>query len=150
MQAITRARLVLHTATFAMWVVAAAAVGYWALKVSASSAAKLPQSTSAAANLVSTASDPALLARVLGRAAPPTTAPVNTSSRFVLKGVVSGALGQEAALIAIDDKPAKAFRVGSAIEDGLILQSASKSKVTLSGTRDGPALVTLDMPGLGK
>ena len=106
--------------------------------------------TTASTNLPSPPTDPAALARLLGAAAPQAAAPTNVSSRFVLKGVVSGALGQEAALIVIDDKPAKAFRVGSTVEQGLVLQSASKNKVTLASTQGGPAVLTLEMPALGK
>lgn len=90
------------------------------------------------------------MAKVLGATAPQADTPVAASSRFALKGVVSGALGKEAALIAIDNKPALTFKVGSAVEEGLILQSATASKVTLAATRDGPAVITLEMPLLDK
>ena len=109
----------------------------------------LPIST-AAHNPSGNANDPAMLARLLGALAPQAAVATNNSNRFVLKGVVSGALGKEAALIVIDDKPAKAFRVGSSVEEGLILQSASARKVTLSSTMNGPALMTLEMPAMGK
>ena len=152
MQAPTPQRLVLHTATFAAWALAAAGVGYWVLQVSANgSSINLPIASSASANSsASNASDPSALARLLGALAPQAAVPVSNSNRFVLKGVVSGARGQEAALIAIDDKPAKAFRVGSALEDGLMLQSTSKGKVTLAATARGPVLMTLEMPVAGK
>ena len=149
MLASTQPRLVLHTATFAAWALAAAGVGYWVLQISANTGqVNLPLVVSANGG-PSNANDPAVLARLLGALAPQAAAPVN-NNRFVLKGVVSGALGQEAALIVIDDKPAKAFRVGSAIEDGLILQSAAPRKVTLAASKDGPAVLTLEMPPLSK
>ena len=72
------------------------------------------------------------------------------ASRFVLQGVVAVAPGGGAALIAVDGKPARPFRVGSAVEEGLILQSATARQATLAGTQEGPALVTLDMPPLNK
>lgn len=150
MQASTQHRLVLHTATFAAWAVAAAGVGYWALQLSSNAGQFNLPTTPIADSRSGNANDPAALARLLGALAPQAVAPMSNSSRFALKGVVSGALGQEAALIAIDDKPARAFRVGSAIEEGLVLQSASKSKVTLSATKGGPILMTLEMPALGK
>ena len=147
MLASTQTRLVLHTATFAAWALAAAGVGYWVLQISANTGqANLPLVVSANGG-PSNANDPAVLARLMGALAPQAAAPVN-NNRFVLKGVVSGALGQEAALIVIDDKPAKAFRVGSAIEDGLILQSAAPRKVTFAASKDGPARLTLEMPPL--
>ena len=149
MLASTQTRLVLHTATFAAWALAAAGVGYWVLQISANTGqTNLPLVVSANGG-PSNANDPAVLARLMGALTPQAAAPVN-NNRFVLKGVVSGALGQEAALIVIDDKPAKAFRVGSAIEDGLILQSAAPRKVTFAASKDGPAVLTLEMPPLSK
>ena len=150
MLASTQPRLVLHTATFAAWALAAAGVGYWVLQISANTGqVNLPLVVSANGG-PSNANDPAVLARLLGALAPQAAAPVNNNNRFVLKGVVSGALGQEAALIVIDDKPAIAFRVGSAIENSLILQSAAPRKVTLAASKDGPAVLTLEMPPLSK
>ena len=149
MLASTRQRLVLHTATFAAWALAAAGAGYWGLQITSNGGqANLPPAVSAN-SASSNANDPAALARLLGAAAPQAVTAAN-NNRFALKGVVSGALGQEAALIVIDDKPAKAFRVGSTIEDGLILQSAAPRKVTLAASKDGPAVMTLEMPPLNK
>ena len=150
MLALTQHRLVLHTASFTSWVLAAAGIGYWALQISANGGQVNQPVSTTAFTASGSAIDPGMLARLLGGLTPQAAAPISNSSRFVLKGVVSGALGQEAALIAIDDKPAKAFRVGSSIEEGLLLQSASSRKVTLSATKEGPALITLEMPALGK
>ena len=94
--------------------------------------------------------DSASVARSLGAVATQAATPPSISSRFALKGIVSGAVGKEAALIAIDNKPALTFKVGSAVEEGLFLQSATAGKVTLSSTRDGPAVMTLEMPLLDK
>ena len=150
MQALTYPRVVLHTATFAAWALAAAAVGYWVLQLTANSAQKNLPVVSAAYDSASIVSNPALLARLLGNSAVQPTVAVNTNSRFSLKGVMSGAQGKEAALIAIDDKPAKVFRVGSTVDEGLILQSTSKGKVTLAATTNGPVLMTLEMPVTSK
>ena len=147
MLALTRDRLVLHTATLFVWLLAAVCVGYWFLQtVSAKPAnqAMTALATEAPGNAVDTAG----MARLLGATPLVAAAPVSNSNRFSLKGVVSGALGQEAALIVIDDKPAQAFRVGSVVEEGLFLQSATARKVTLSATPGGPASMTLEMPPL--
>ncbi len=148
MLASTRNRLVLHTATLWVWVLAASCVGYWILQIASNPKPGNRIMTAAANGPEANALDASSLARLLGATAPLAATPVSNSSRFALKGVVSGALGQEAALIVIDDKPAKAFRVGSAIEDGLILQSATARKVTLAATPGGPVLMTLEMPPL--
>lgn len=138
-------RFGLHIATLCMWLAAVGSGVYWALHMNASqSASNLPAVTMAKADQP----DAASLAKIMGATAPQAAAPVNASSRFSLKGVVSGAPGREAALIVIDDKPARAFRVGSTLEDGLILQSATARKVTLSATLNGPAVMTLEMPPL--
>lgn len=68
------------------------------------------------------------------------------ASRFTLQGVVAGSAGGGAALISIDGKPAKAVRVGSMVEEGLMLQSAGARAVTLAESRSSPALLTLEMP----
>ena len=93
-----------------------------------------------------TTADPAAVARVLGvRAASPVVR-ASLASRFILQGVVSGGPGGGAALISVDGKPAKAVRVGSVVEEGLILQSANARAVTLAESRSSPALMTLEMP----
>ena len=130
-----------------MWLLVAGSATYWVLQTNAGrSPGNVPIATAAKVEPL----DAAGLARVLGATAPQVIAPSIASNRFSLKGVVSGALGKEAALIAIDDKPARAFQVGSAIENGLVLQSATARKVTLSATPNGPALMTLEMPPLNK
>ena len=140
-------RIVLHLATLLMWLAAVGSAVYWVLHINArQSGNNMPVIAIAKADQP----DPTSLAKALGATAPQAAAPVNVSNRFALKGVVSGALGKEAALIVIDNKPAQAFRIGSAIEDGLILQSATARKVTLSATPNGPAVMVLEMPPLAK
>jgi general secretion pathway protein C len=143
-------RLVLHTATFLVWALAAGCIGYWALQISSNNEQGKRTVATSGAEMLGGATDSASLARLLGTKAPEVTAPSPASSRFSLKGVVSGATGKEAALIAIDDKPARAFRVGTAIEEGLFLQSVIVRQVTLSASKDGPTLMTLEMPALVK
>lgn len=148
MLAPTQTRIVLHATTFVVWALAASCVGYWVLQLTSDAGLGNRVSSATSSEPLNSAADTASIARLLGATAPQAAAPVNNSNRFSLKGVVSGALGQEAALIAIDDKPAKAFRVGSAVDDGLFLQSASARKVSLSATPNGPAVMTLEMPPL--
>lgn len=126
--------------------VAASAV-YWVLK--------WPETTESAP--VSTpvahpSSEPQSLARLLGGAnaglsasAPAIPAP----SRLVLIGVVAGSSGGTA-LIAVDGKPAKPFRVGGQIEEGLMLQSVAKRQAVLAASAKGPALMTLELSALSK
>lgn len=135
----------LRAITLVVWGMAAASAAYWGLRLSAGGqlASIAPAASSAPAI------DALALARILGvtASAQPVPQPaISMASRFALQGVVAGAPGGGAALISVDGKPAKPFRVGSAIEDGLVLKTATAREVTLAATRDGPTLVTLEMP----
>lgn len=71
------------------------------------------------------------------------------SARFQLVGVVAprGAFPSRegVALIAVDGKQPKAYRVGATIEDNLVLQSVAQRGASL-GPRNGAATVALDIP----
>jgi general secretion pathway protein C len=133
--------------TFLLAALVAASAVYWVLK--------WPEPTASAP--VSTpvtypSSEPQSLARLLGgtsfeqsERAPTTMAP----SRLVLIGVVAGSSGGTA-LIAVDGKPAKPFRVGSKVEEGLMLQSVAKRQAVLAASVNGPALMTLELSALSK
>ena len=59
--------------------------------------------------------------------------------------------GGGAAVIAVDDQPAKVFRVGAVVADGLVLQSLRSDApraVTLGAGVDGPAAMTIALPAL--
>ena len=134
--------------TLALWAAAGASVVFWGLRLSAPAAGP-------AAPVVLPAPavpDAQALARLLG-AAPeaPGAAPVapvaSLASRFALIGVLSGrSSGGGAALIAVDGKPAKPFRVGAAVDEGLVLQALGPRQAQLGPDAAGPATLTLDMP----
>lgn len=134
--------------TLALWAAAGASVVFWGLRLSAPAAGTAAPVVLPAA----VAPDAQALARLLGAvpsvagAAP--AAPVPTlASRFALIGVLSGrASGGGAALIVVDGKPAKPFRVGAAVDEGLVLQALGPRQAQLGGSMDGPATLTLDMP----
>lgn len=129
--------------TLAVWLLAAASLAYWGLKFSA------PAGASAVAPVAlapAAAPDPAALARLLGAVPAATPAVASLASRFALIGVVAGASSGGAALIAIDGKPAKPFRVGAKVEEGLVLQSVGARRALLGAAASGPALVTLELP----
>jgi general secretion pathway protein C len=146
MLTLSRSRLGSRAITLVVWALAAGSVAYWGLRLSSGRSLSAAAPVPAAAPAV----DPMVVARVLGAThavaeAAPKAGPAN---RFVLQGVVAGAPGGGAALIAVDGKPARPYRVGSVIEEGLVLQSVAARRATLAATREGPALVTLDMPPL--
>jgi general secretion pathway protein C len=130
--------------TFLLWGLAAASAVFWAMKLGGGpgTAPIAPPAPSAPA------SDPAAIARLLG--ATPTAAaatPVaSLSSRFTLLGVVAEADGGGAALISVDGKPPKPYRVGAALDEGLVLQSVQARRATIGASMQSPAAVALDLP----
>ncbi len=133
-------------ATLALWALAGAGALYWALALSPRAEGPAPVAAPQAP-----AVDPQAVARLLGAgaeasagdAAPAPQAP----ARFRLLGVLSGtASGGGAALIAVDGKPAKPFRLGAEVEPGLVVQSLSRREVHLGPPGGAPAAMTLQVP----
>jgi general secretion pathway protein C len=131
--------------TLLVWLAAGASAAYWGLKLSASSsgARATPLAASGAAP-----ADPAMVAYLLGvRAQAVSDAPVAAApNRFLLTGVIANHTRQGAALISVDGKPPKPYRVGAQVDTGLILQSVGPRRAVLAQSADGPAAFTLDLP----
>jgi general secretion pathway protein C len=141
---ISQNKWTIRLTTLAVWALAAGCLGFWGLRLSAS-----PSFSPLSKEVAAVKFDSPALARILGAnsaQAVEATPLVSLASRFALQGVVAGAPNGGAALIAVDGKPARPFRIGSSIEDGLLLQSTNGRQVVLSATTSGPALVTLEMP----
>jgi general secretion pathway protein C len=137
-------RWALAGATFVVWGLVAATAVYWGMKLS-SAGASVPVAPIARS---APAPDPAATARLMG-ATPggAAAAPVaSLSSRFSLQGVVAEADGGGAALIAVDGKPPKPYRVGAPIDESLVLKSVEARRATLAANRDAPPVVTLELP----
>lgn len=66
-----------------------------------------------------------------------------TEGRFKLVGVLANG-SEGVALISVDGHPARAFRVGAAVEDKLVVQQVSGRGVTL-GPSGGGAAIALDV-----
>ncbi|MEF7616408.1 hypothetical protein V4F39_21005 [Aquincola sp. MAHUQ-54] len=134
---------------FTFWAAAAATAVFWGLRVFVAA----PQIPAHAQPADGGGMPPADLSRVLGQAPVITeAAPVapEVASRFRLVGVASPRQADRpvgVALIAIDGKPARAFRVGTAIEAGLVLQSVHQRGAAL-GARGEPPIVRLELPPL--
>jgi general secretion pathway protein C len=90
--------------------------------------------------------DVTALARSLGAAPVQVVAAPSLASRFQLLGVLTGGPYAGAALMAVDGKPAKPFRVGAVVADGLVLQSVQGRRVNLGVALDGAPTLTLDLP----
>lgn len=138
----------LRLATFALWVLAGASLVYWGLRLTQR---PLPLAA-AAAPLAVPAPDAQALGVLLGvpsavavtSAAAPEAVP---GSRFALVGVVAGRhSGGGAALIAVDGKPPKPYRVGMQVEPGLVLQSVGAREARLGAALGGASAHVLSMP----
>jgi general secretion pathway protein C len=130
--------------TFVLWALVAASAVFWGMKLISGSgsgpiAPPAPNASPA---------DPAAVARLLG--ATPTaaaTAPVaSLSSRFSLLGIVAEADGGGAALISVDGKPPKPYRVGAAVDEGLVLQSVQARRAAIGASLQASPAVTLELP----
>ena len=139
-------------ATFVLAALAAISAVYWGLQVfGASTTGHFVAATGVpSAQWV----DPLAVARALGGGDARTTAALqvapSAASRFALLGVVSDAASGGAALISVDGKPARPFRVGALVDNRLVLQSVTGRKAALAVGADGPAEVTLELPTLPK
>lgn len=137
-------------ATFALWLLAAASAVSWGLKLGAAPATVAPPAAATPAVAV----DAGAIARLLGGvpAGPQAVAaaPVaSLASRFQLVGVAAGARsGGGAAVIAVDGRPAKPFRVGMVVEEGLVLQSVQGRQAVLASQPGGAPVLTLELPPL--
>lgn len=138
---------------FVIWAAVAASAVFWLLRLAASSPVA-PAHTVAVAAANAPRGD---LARVLG--APPVAAassgaPVAAepalASRFKLLGVAAPRQGGDRtgiALIAVDGKPARGFKVGAAVDGEIVLQSVHPRGAAL-GARGAGSQVTLELPPL--
>ncbi|GAB3771807.1 hypothetical protein GCM10028796_41290 [Ramlibacter monticola] len=137
---------IVRGATFALWALAAGSVAYWGLKLTATSR---PVNAPVAAPRQVGPVDAVALGRLLGSspaavaAAPP---PPALASRFQLLGVAAGeSSGGGGAVIAVDGKPPRSYRVGSLLEEGLVLQSVHGRQAVIASS-DGRPVLTLELP----
>ena len=131
---------------------AAASVVFWVLKFPSGSAVlNAPVVQSAGQATAALAEQPSIrMARALGVQAPAPEVSIAQSARFQLWGVVAGASGQGSALIAVDGQPPRAFRVGQAVTEGVVLQGLGPKQAQLGASVQGPALFLLSLPGTDK
>jgi general secretion pathway protein C len=145
MVTLSRTKFGVPAVTLVIWALAAASIVYWGLRLAGG---RGPELIAPVAAPPSPMVDTQVVARLLGAVEAAAPQQATLASRFQLVGVLAGTPGGGAALIAVDGKPAQPFRVGGAIEEGLVLQSAVARRARLAATRDGPTLLTLDMPPL--
>ncbi|NBW67364.1 MAG: general secretion pathway protein C [Betaproteobacteria bacterium] len=85
------------------------------------------------------------VSKALG-AAPVQSASARLASRFVLVGVMDGGPSQGVALISADGKPAKPYRVGQTVSEGLVLVATGPKKAELGPQLGAPATLQMELP----
>lgn len=145
MPATTRNRLRLRLVTLVLWALCGASLVYWGLRLSRPATVAAVPATAPEPPVI----DAQALGRVLGadKSRPAAAAPAPAPTRFVLRGVLAGTRSRHgAALIAIDGKPPKPYRVGALVEPGLVVQSLDAREARLGETVDGATVMTLEIP----
>lgn len=132
--------------TLVVWALAAASAAWWGLRITGlSQPLRMVPAPLFVANDIGV--DAPAVARALGAvAAADAPAPPAAASRFALLGVVASRSSQGAALIAVDGKPGRAYRVGSKVEDGLVLQAVEPRRARLAPVSGPGAALVLEMP----
>jgi general secretion pathway protein C len=148
----SQSRQLSHFVTFAVWALVAACLVFWALKWAGSSQGPdLSSSGQVSALGPMSPGDPSVIAKLLGatRAAAPAAQAV-APTKIILMGVLAGASSQGAALIAVGDKPAKPFRVGAQVDEGLILLAVEARRALLGPEAGSPPALTLELPPVAR
>jgi general secretion pathway protein C len=137
--------------TVLIWTLAAASATFWGFKLFASAPAARPD-VSAGSGSDSNLPGSSELVRLLGG-----TALLNTpaaqvpamSSRFRLAAIIAApqASSSGVALISVDGKTARVFRVGAAIDGDMVLQSVGSRSASIGPAQGAPAVV-LELPVL--
>jgi general secretion pathway protein C len=137
---------------FLTWAAVAAAAVFWGLRLFVPGA-PTPEAGIAASRASTLA--PADLTRLLGVGSPTSdagrAAAAPADARFKLLGVAAlqdnGAASRSLALLSIDGKPARSFRVGAVVDGDWVLQQVDARSVSIGPPGGAPAL-TLSLPPL--
>jgi len=89
--------------------------------------------------------DALAVSKALGGAAVQ-SASASLASRFVLVGVMDGGPSQGVALISVNGKPAKPYRVGQTVSDGFVLVGTGPKKAELGPHLGAAATLLLELP----
>jgi len=141
----------LRLLTLAAWALAAWSATYWVLQLqgsrppAAAPAFTPTRAASAEPTHVSKLFGPAIEPRVPELAAPVV---VDPSTRFSLVGVVAGRAKSGVALLSVEGKPARPYRVGATIENAYTLKSVTSRSATLATSDSGDTFtVNIAAPG---
>lgn len=133
------------TTTLGVWGLAAASLVFWGLRLAGPADGLAPPPV---AGVPVATIDSAAVAQLFGAPSDKAVAAATpqAASRFVLIGVVADSARQGAALVAVDGKPARPYRVGSQLADGYVLQSVDVRSAALGASLGAPAALTLQLP----
>ena len=137
----------IRLATLVIAALAALSGTYWVLKSTHANSVSAAAPSAGFAGL-----DPQALARALGGGGVGASAG-ETVAVGTAYGVVGGLADSQrggAALIAIDGKAAKPYRVGATVDGKLVVQSVAGRRAVLAASMEGPAQMTLELPPLSK
>ena len=79
-------------------------------------------------------------------ATPTQSATASLASRFLLVGVMDGGPTQGVALISVDGKPAKPYRVGQSVSENLVVVATGPKKAELGPQVGASSTFVLDLP----
>ena len=130
--------------TFLVWLAVGLCVAYWAFKFVITK----PVEATAAIATPAVVVDTKAVAKLLGATDTVAVKPIITapSVKLTLFGLAASRNGQGYALIATEDKPAKPYRVGAQVTDGLVLKSISKVDAVLAASISAPDGPKLELP----
>jgi general secretion pathway protein C len=128
-----------------VWVAVACAVVFWGLRLVAHGPGVPAQARWMATDQVARGD----MAKLFAQASTAAPAAAPASSRYKLVGVMasptSGSLGW--VVLAVDDQPPRALKIGAAVDANLVVQSVTARQVLL-GPQGQAATVTLEVPEL--
>lgn len=137
-----------RSVTFAVWTLVAISVTWWSLKFVGASAT----TTATALSAPAPGSDPAYLAKVFGppiaasmAAVAAAPAAIDPGTRFALTGVVADRASSGVAIISVDGKAPRPYRVGSQIEESYKLKSVATRSAVLEPSAPAGAPFTLEL-----
>lgn len=138
--------------TLAVWTLAALSATWWLLKFVGANA---PSASATTLSAPAPGSDPADLAKIFGPPIAPTSvaavsapAMADPASRFALVGVVATRASSGVALISVDGKAARPYRVGSLVEETFKLKSVAARSAVVEESASAGTAFTLELKPL--
>jgi general secretion pathway protein C len=137
-----------RVSAFVIWAVVTLSATFWAMRLLVRPPSAPPHAVPAGDTAVARGDLSRLFGATASAGAPVVAAPA-VSSRFRLVGVAAPKAGSSAtggvALISVDGKPPRPYRVGAAVDGDLTLRAIDLRTAAL-GPRDGKDTVILEIP----